>query len=528
MISDRFRPSRPLACLAATLALAGLLATRSNAQPAPQILSSADAGRYAAAFAAAERGDTPAAETALAGLADPCLAGTVRAIELTASPSPSFAALSTWLAANPTLADAGRVYALAARLKPVGARLTAPPTPLIGLPPAPAPASRRSPAARQAFFSGDAARAAPLAEADGDRWIAGLAAWRQGRFADAEDHFAALARDSSAGDAMRAAGDFWAARAAKAQGQDHAARDWLRAAASAPDTFYGMIARRRLDLADDPLGRLLDAGQTANAATPIAATGLDTAAVRRLLADDPRARRAVALIQIGRGLDAGLEMRIGLAMADTAEARAAWTSLALGLNGAGRPPPAAAADGALAGAPPPASFIYPAPRLEPLGGFILGKALIYALTWRESRFNSLAVSRKGAIGLLQVMPASASAATGDASFRDDPIPLFDPATNLAAGQAYIRWLRDSAVGPDLPRLIAAYNGGPGAVQKAMATAGGEDDLAIIESLPAAETRDYVQKVLVAYWSYRRQFGEASPSLDALASGAKTVDIGLDR
>ena len=126
------------------------------------------------------------------------------------------------------------------------------------------------------------------------------------------------------------------------------------------------------------------------------------------------------------------------------------------------------------------------------------------------------------------MPASAAAVTGDASFREDPIPLFDPATNLGAGQAYLRWLRDHAVGPDLPRLIAAYNGGPGAVSKAVAGAGAEDDLAIIESLPAAETRDYVHKVLLAYWSYRRQFGRASPSLDALASGAKTVDLDLDR
>lgn len=510
--------SRLVAALAGTLGL-GLSAA---AQPTAAILSPADTARYAAAFAAAAGGDAPGAETALTGLADPSLIASVRAVEYLNAPTPpAYEALSAWLAANASLPDAARIYSLALKIKPAGARLTAPALPLIALPPAPVPVSRRSLAARQAYFSGDVAQAGPLAEADGDRWIAGLAAWRQGRFADATEEFAALARDTSAGDEARAGADFWAARAAKAGGLDRDAREWLRAAASAPNTFYGLIARRRLDLADDPLGRLIQsAGPTP---TPISAGALDVPAVRRLLADDPRAHRAVALAQLGRALDAGLELRVGLAMADTAEARAAWTSLALDLNGDAAPPAAApSTDGFVP------SFIYPTPKLEPIGGFVLNKALVYALAWRESRFNSLAVSPRRAVGLMQVMPLSAAAATGDPSFRDDPIPLFDPATNLEAGQAYLRWLRDSAVGSDLPRLIAAYNGGPGCVQKAVATSGAEDDLAIIESLPAAETRDYVHKVLLAYWSYRRQFGRPSPSLDALASGARTVDIDLDR
>jgi soluble lytic murein transglycosylase-like protein len=228
-------------------------------------------------------------------------------------------------------------------------------------------------------------------------------------------------------------------------------------------------------------------------------------------------------MQIGRRLDAGLELRTGLALAVDDGERAAWTTLVLALN-PGHPGLAAT----VSLAPSGPAVVYPTPRLDPLGGFTLDKALVYALTWQESRFNSLAVSPVGAIGLMQVMPQSVAEVTGDASLASDPIPLFDPATNLRDGQQYVEWLRERAVGPDLLRVVAAYNGGPATIERARAAVGVDDSLLIVESVPFAETRDYVRKVMAAYWSYRRQFGADSPTLDALASGAHTVDAGLDR
>jgi len=129
---------------------------------------------------------------------------------------------------------------------------------------------------------------------------------------------------------------------------------------------------------------------------------------------------------------------------------------------------------------------------------------------------------------MQVMPNSVAEVLGDDSLRSDPIPLFDPATNLRAGQQYFTWLRQSAVGPDLLRLVAAYDGGPATVTRAQALVGADDSLLIVESVPFAETRDYVRKVMAAYWSYRRQFGADSPTLDAVATGKGFVDMGLDR
>ncbi|MDP3594413.1 MAG: lytic transglycosylase domain-containing protein, partial [Phenylobacterium sp.] len=56
----------------------------------------------------------------------------------------------------------------------------------------------------------------------------------------------------------------------------------------------------------------------------------------------------------------------------------------------------------------------------------------------------------------------------------------------------------------------------------------DDSLLIIESLPSLETRNYVEKVMAGYWTYRKKFGMDSKTLDALAMGANFVDARLDR
>jgi soluble lytic murein transglycosylase-like protein len=101
--------------------------------------------------------------------------------------------------------------------------------------------------------------------------------------------------------------------------------------------------------------------------------------------------------------------------------------------------------------------------------------------------------------------------------------------NLRVGQDYVTWLMERGVGYDILRAVAAYNGGPGMLQKTAQQLGGDpDSLLVIECLPALETRNYVEKVMAGYWTYRRMFGQDSKTLDALASGAKFIDARLDR
>lgn len=107
-------------------------------------------------------------------------------------------------------------------------------------------------------------------------------------------------------------------------------------------------------------------------------------------------------------------------------------------------------------------------------------ALIKAVIANESGFNANATSSVGAQGLMQLMPSTAASL----GVRD----AYDPAQNVAGGARYLRGLLDR-FGGDKRLAIAAYNAGPGAVEKY----GGVP--------PYAETRNYVQNVLASFDTY---------------------------
>lgn len=120
----------------------------------------------------------------------------------------------------------------------------------------------------------------------------------------------------------------------------------------------------------------------------------------------------------------------------------------------------------------------------------LDVALVQAVIAAESGFDSMAVSPKGAIGLMQVMPATAQRyglandATGTVAAK-----LTNPKTNIDTGTRYLRDLLNQYPG-QLELALAAYNAGPGAVQKAG------------NKIPDyKETRAYVKTVLQLYRSF---------------------------
>ncbi|WP_234952113.1 lytic transglycosylase domain-containing protein [Paracoccus solventivorans] len=108
-------------------------------------------------------------------------------------------------------------------------------------------------------------------------------------------------------------------------------------------------------------------------------------------------------------------------------------------------------------------------------------ALFQALVWQESRFNPRARSHKGAIGYAQLMPGTA------AKLGVDP---HDPVQNLDGGARYLLTQLQTFRSPTL--ALAAYNAGPGAVQKYRGVP------------PYRETRDYVIRVLAEHDRILRQ------------------------
>jgi soluble lytic murein transglycosylase-like protein len=103
--------------------------------------------------------------------------------------------------------------------------------------------------------------------------------------------------------------------------------------------------------------------------------------------------------------------------------------------------------------------------------------LVLALVQVESAFRPNAVSPKGAQGLTQLMPATAR----ELGVKD----AFDPAQNLDGGARYLRQLL-TRYGGDVKRALAAYNAGPGAVDRHQGVP------------PFRETRQYVRRVLDKY------------------------------
>lgn len=103
--------------------------------------------------------------------------------------------------------------------------------------------------------------------------------------------------------------------------------------------------------------------------------------------------------------------------------------------------------------------------------------LVRALVKVESNFNPTAVSRKGAMGLMQLMPATAKELK-----VSNP---FDPAQNVDAGVRHLKGLLDNFNG-DVKLSLAAYNAGQGAVQRNRGVP------------PYAETRNYVRRITSLY------------------------------
>ena len=130
------------------------------------------------------------------------------------------------------------------------------------------------------------------------------------------------------------------------------------------------------------------------------------------------------------------------------------------------------------------------------------RELIYAIINTESDFQSNAVSRAGAVGLMQIMPSTFKDITENFLYEDlDVGMLYDPETNIKYGVFYLSWLKTFYDNWDC--VVAAYNGGLGNVDKWLKDSECSEDgkTLIVKKIPFEETRNYVKKVNKAKEKY---------------------------
>ncbi|WP_376095772.1 lytic transglycosylase domain-containing protein [Roseomonas sp. CCTCC AB2023176] len=345
-------------------------------------------------------------------------------------------------------------------------------------------------------------------------FVAGLSAWGLGQYETALPQFEAAARSDAAPAVLRSAAAFWTARAAVRARRPQAYVPWMLQAAQEPRTFYGLLARRSLGL---PFGFAWEGDVAGEAET-------------RALTETAGGWRALALLQVGQRTRAEAELRLLLGAArGNASLNRAMLAVATSAGMADLATDLAAAAQRADGRPRDFAR-YPVPALAPQGGWRVDPALIYGLARQESNFDPSAVSPAGARGLMQVMPATAAYITGNAALRDEARErLHDPAFSLDLAQRYLVHLSgQDGISGDLIRMLVAYNAGPGNLQRWLPARQHRDDpFLFIESIPYAETRAFVQRVLGYSFIYASRLGLPAPALDTLAAGGSPRLVGVE-
>jgi len=136
-----------------------------------------------------------------------------------------------------------------------------------------------------------------------------------------------------------------------------------------------------------------------------------------------------------------------------------------------------------------------------MGSDRLNPYLVASIIREESMYDPKALSRAGAVGLMQVMPETGRWVAAQLGLKEfEPDQLFDQDLNIKMGSWYLAHLFEQFKG-NLVFTVAAYNAGPEAVTEWIQRGDFQDMDEFVEQIPFSETRLYVKKVLRSYYEY---------------------------
>jgi soluble lytic murein transglycosylase len=337
--------------------------------------------------------------------------------------------------------------------------------------------------------------------AAGALWRLGWHAYLKGDAGEAAGYWGRLA--STGGSRVyRLPGLYWHARATEdIRDRAAAAPLYAKVLAEAPRSYYGVLALARVGSATSSAAR---------ASVTLPADPVDA------IADDPGFARVDLLRRLGLVESAleELEEVVAQATGDTvrlygfssAYVRDEQYHMALRIFRRHFASLAASGDPAL-----PRAFwemLYPFGWREEVTAAAqragIDPFLVAALVREESSYYPRAVSRAGARGLMQLMPATARpmAEHRGLAFAGGEL-LDDPGVNLEIGTAFLAGLLREFKDPRL--ALAAYNAGPGRLRQWWQARRTSDLEAFVEQIPYDETRQYVKRVMLSWEEYRRLY-----------------------
>lgn len=313
-------------------------------------------------------------------------------------------------------------------------------------------------------------------------WLAGQTALRQlNRPADAMTMFDRYGRGSQSPQ-TRAKGFYWAGRAAEAAGRRAEATTFFNTAAGYRDQYYGQLALEHLRR---PL----------TAPPAVAQRTVDPAARQAFYAREI-VRAAQFLGSIGQYQDQTAFVKVIASSLDSDDDHFLADELSRSISR----PDLGVLVGRVAmqnGLTDYSAIAFPTVSVP--AGYESQWTMIHAIARQESQFDRAAISSSGARGLMQLMPGTAREQAGKMGLPYDAGRLLtDTSYNAQLGSSYFQRVFGSF--GSYPLAIAAYNAGPGNVNKWLRAngdprTGGIDMVDWIEAIPFSETRNYVQRVL---------------------------------
>jgi soluble lytic murein transglycosylase len=328
---------------------------------------------------------------------------------------------------------------------------------------------------------------------------------------------------------------YWLSRELEAQNELVAAiSSYERIATERPATWYGMLARSRLARLS-PV-HLTRAKPSPAAQEPTNEPGELWPLPLGPLAADPRFAAGVELIRLGlpgageellavdhRGLPEAPARLLFQILQRSGRGRAARLVARVSLREEARGP-LSPASRPIWEATWPLAF---RPLIERHAkGARVDPDLLQSLIREESRFNPRARSATGALGLAQLMPATARQVA--ASLQMPKVTeqmLLQPADNIRLGATYLGQLLTHFEG-NTAFAVAAYNAGPSAVERWRRALPEAELDEWVEHIAFEETRDYVKKVLGSYSAYKLLYAAESPVLKIQSPGLATRESEL--